>query len=295
VDDRPTQRGLPIFDDENDEVSWLRAREEKPPPPPPFEEPPERPLFASEPRRPRPHADLGPVTGRGDEYWPYDVERPVDPVFAPEAGDEPDDRVPGRSWLRLAAVVAVVLLLVVALAIAFNLSRGRTPLGAEPDDTDRPTMSATPTPSVAVAPFTGVTATDFDPEGDDGQENPADAPNVVDGDPATSWSTLTYRQQFGDTGLKDGVGVVLDLGESREVRQVDLSAVGDTTAAIYVLADPPTTVDGLTPSGEITTADSSSLVLPKAVAGQYVLVWLTSLPPADGGYRGEIVDVVVQG
>ena len=41
----PTQAGLPIFDDENDDVSWLRARDEPAPPPPPFEEPPERPLF----------------------------------------------------------------------------------------------------------------------------------------------------------------------------------------------------------------------------------------------------------
>ena len=96
-------------------------------------------------------------------------------------------------------------------------------------------------------------------------------------------------------GVAELDGVVLDLGESREVRQVDLTAVGDTTASVYVLAEPPTTVEGLTPAGEIRTGRDASLVLPKAVAGQYVLVWLTALPPADGGYRGEIVDVVVQG
>ena len=55
VDDLPTQAGLPIFDDENDEVSWLRARDEPAPPPPPFEEPPERPLFAASPAAPLPH------------------------------------------------------------------------------------------------------------------------------------------------------------------------------------------------------------------------------------------------
>ncbi len=72
VHELPTSAGLPIFDDENDEVSWL-AREDPPPPPPPFEEPPERPLFAAEARKPRfALPDAGPVTARGDEYWPYD-------------------------------------------------------------------------------------------------------------------------------------------------------------------------------------------------------------------------------
>ena len=83
VAELPTQAGLPIFDDESDDVSWLRARDEPAPPPPPFEPPPERPLFAPEPvdggpvRRPRhPSPDAGPVVARGDEYWPFDADRP---------------------------------------------------------------------------------------------------------------------------------------------------------------------------------------------------------------------------
>ncbi|MXG91372.1 protein kinase family protein [Nocardioides flavescens] len=300
--ERPTEAGLPIFDDENDEVSWLRAREQKPPPPPPFEEPPERPLFASEPRRPRhPSADLGPVVARGDEYWPFDREQPPHGPLA-EDPSETDDHVPGRSWLRLAALVAIALLLVVAVAIAFNLGRGRTPLGTEPRDGDS-TPSATPSASAsapALTAYTGVTATDFDPEGDDGSERPEDVGNVVDGDPDTSWTTLTYYQQFGAAGLKDGVGVVLDLGESRDVRQVDLSVVGRTGVSVYVLDTAPTTVDGLTPAatgqvGRSGGAAAGRISLPEAATGRYVLVWLTSLPAADGGFRGEMVDAVVRG
>jgi hypothetical protein len=300
AEERPTEAGLPIFDDENDEVSWLRAREQKPPPPPPFEEPPERPLFASEPRRPRhPSADLGPVVARGDEYWPFDHDRPPHSPHDDEP-DEPDDHVPGRSWLRLAALVAIALLLVVAVAIAFNLGRGRTPLGSEPrrDDTASPTPTASSAP--ALTAYTGVTATDFDPQGDDGSERPEDVANVVDGDPDTSWSTLTYRQQFGAAGLKDGVGVVLDLGQSRAVQQVDLTVVGRTGVSLYVADAAPTTVDGLTPAASGTVgrpgrAASGRISLPQAAGGRYVLVWLTSLPAADGGFRGEIVDAVVRG
>ena len=58
--EQPTQAGLPIFDDETDDVSWLSARAETPPPPPPFEEPPERPLFAPDPADGRPVAQPRP-------------------------------------------------------------------------------------------------------------------------------------------------------------------------------------------------------------------------------------------
>ena len=138
----PTQAGLPIFDDENDEVSWLRARDEPAPPPPPFEEPPERPLFAEDARKPRyARPDAGPVVARGDEYWPFDNVRSSG---SGQSRCRRADRHPragaGRNWLRLAMLVAVILVLLVAVAIAVNLGRGKTPLGAEPDN-DEPTTS----------------------------------------------------------------------------------------------------------------------------------------------------------
>jgi hypothetical protein len=296
-----TQAGLPIFDDETDDVSWLRTRDEPPPPPPPFEEPPERPLFATEPRKPR-HgvAELGTVVPRGDEYWPFDHGRSTGSGLIPTTDDTPyDDHVPGRSFLRLAMLVAVALVLVVAVAIAFNLGRGRTPLGATPEDA---TPSATPTPSsspsanAAPVALTGITATDFDPEGRNGAEDPAGAENVLDDDPDTGWTTSTYFQQLGPGGLKKGVGVLLDLGRSRNVREVDVTtgSGGLTGVSLYITAEAPTTVKGLEPVKELSAAGPSISSLKPAVAGRYVVVWLTSLPPVSGGFKGEILDVVVK-
>ncbi len=72
--DQPTQAGMPVFDDERDEIGWVAARSDPPPPPPPFEERPAKPLFAPEPpegqpaRRPR--EGFSAATSGG--YWPWE-------------------------------------------------------------------------------------------------------------------------------------------------------------------------------------------------------------------------------
>jgi serine/threonine protein kinase len=294
----PTQAGLPIFHDENDEVSWLRARDEPAPPPPPFDEPPERPLFAAEARKPRyARPEVGTVVSRGDEYWPFDRDRSSGSSMLPVVDDDTREQVPGRSWMRLAMLVAVGLVLLVAVAITFNLSRGKTPLGTEPDDHEPPTTAAvTPSPQATPSPFTDLTAVDFDPQGD-GEEHAEDAPAALDGDPATSWSTLTYKQQFGDTGLKRGVGLVVDLGGSRAVRRVDLALVGrPTSLSLYLSDTPPTDVEVLTAAADATVDTASTTIdLDDAPEGRYLTVWLTALPRVEGGFRGGIVDLVVAG
>jgi hypothetical protein len=296
-----TQAGLPIFDDENDDVSWLRARDEPAPPPPPFEEPPERPLFAADVRKPRyPRPDAGPVVGQGDEYWPFDRVAPSGSGIFPAVDELSDTReqVPGRSWLRLAMLVAVGLVLVVAVAIAFNLGRGKTPLGTEPDDS--PTPSTTPTTSAPPSPsptlLTVLKASALDPQGD-AEENPEDTGNAVDGDPATSWTTLTYKQQLGPDGLKRGVGLVLDLGEARAVRRVELTLVGQPSAlSLYVTQDVPADPEQLEAVAEVQANGTAADVdLPDAPAGRYLTVWFTSLPQLPAGFKGGLAEVVLSG
>jgi hypothetical protein len=297
----PTQAGLPIFHDESDEVSWLRARDEPAPPPPPFEEPPERPLFASEARKPRYlRPDEGPVVGRGDEYWPFDHSWSSGSGALPAVDELSDTReqVPGRSWLRLAMLVAVGLVLIVAIAIAFNLGRGKTPLGTEPhdDQTSSASASASPTPEASPTPLTGLVANDFDPQGD-GEENGKDAASAVDGDTGTAWTTLTYKQQLGPTGLKRGVGLVVDLGQSRAVRRVDLTLVGQPTdVSLYLTDTVPGNPETLKPVGQLDDAGPAAGVdLADAPTGRYLTIWLTALPHVADGYKGGIVDLVVAG
>ena len=294
----PTQAGLPIFDDDRDDVSWLAARAEPAPPPPPFEDPPERPLFAPEPAEgPARKARHPHLHGRGPDgpYWPWGEEAPSG--TGPIVSDPPvDEEVPGRSWLRLAAVIAACLLLLIALVVAFNLGRGRTPLGAVPDDdgAKSPTASAS---SGAAVPISGVAATDLDPQGSPPEENPDLAPLAVDGDPTTAWRTMTYKQDFGPGGLKTGVGLVLDLGAEHTVASVDLTFVGAPTGySLYLTDTAPTGVSGLT-AVATGTADGTRdrATLEGGASGRYLTVWLTSLPTAPGGFRGEVAEVTVRG
>ncbi|WP_284532969.1 hypothetical protein [Nocardioides sp. T2.26MG-1] len=300
----PTEAGLPIFDDLTDDVSWIAARAEPAPPPPPFEEPPERPLFAPEPadgpaRRPRNASGPGhhhTGTGSRGSFWPWDDGPSTGTGAVVAQPDEPDETMPGRNWLRLAAVIASCLVLLVAIVVAFNLGRGRTPLGAVPDDSNdsRPTAPAT---SSAPVPLTGITATDLDPQGNPPEENPQLAGLAVDGDPATSWRTMTYLQNFGPGGLKDGVGLVLDLGADHSVASVDLTFVGAPTRySLYLTDQAPEAVADLTPVATGTAdAARSRQTIDGSPSGRYLTVWLTSLPVIPGGYRGAVAEVTVRG
>ena len=323
VTDLPTQAGMPVFHDD-DEVDWLRARADRPEPPPPLEEPAPKPLFAPDPpagepvRRPRPGSRA--ASGNKD-YWPWDasqdhgseqgsdqgsVARPAGRDTGSWAsGAWPDDRwgtgedlddtgsqMPGRSWIRLAMIVAFCVLLLVAAVAAYQL--GLKPPADEPADE----ATATTTPSVtAPTPFPDLVADDFDPQGSEPrEENPESVPNVVDGDPATSWSTSTYLQNFGPGGLKTGVGLVVDLGGTRGVREVVVTVDGgETSLAAYVTSTAPTGVAGLTPVGTASGPGELTIALDEAVSGQYVTIWLTLLPEIDGEFRGTVSEVQVLG
>ncbi|MDR7253060.1 hypothetical protein J2X46_002045 [Nocardioides sp. BE266] len=312
--DLPTQAGMPVFHDD-DEVDWLRARSEKPAPPPPLVEPPPRPLFAPDPpegepvRRPRPGSKAATAGQQaGKDYWPWDASQDGRPVSRDTGGwssgswtedrwstgeglDDTGDQVPGRSWIRLAMIVAVCLLVMVAVVAAYQL--GLKP--SVPGSDDEPSTTPSPT-AAAPTPFTGLSADDFDPQGSEPrEENPDQVPNVLDGDPATTWTTSSYLQNFGPGGLKTGVGLVIDLGATKGVRQVVVTTEGQTSLAAYVTSTAPTGIAGLSPVGTASGDGELSIDLDEAVSGRYVTVWLTLLPRVGDDFRGTIAEVQVLG
>ena len=228
--------------------------------------------------------------------------RPDDPGGGEQTSEH--DAVPGRNWLRLAMVVAACLALLIAVAVAFNLGRGRTPLGAEREEPTRSPSLTTP-PEPTASPLPDVVAGAFDPLSTDGTENDADVPLAVDGDPATSWTTSTYRDQLGPAlpALKSGVGLYLDLGRGpRGVRgRPRPGGVADRRGALRHRRRArrrPTgapVASGTATGAELTLEPASSEGSRAAVTGRYVVVWFTSLPVVSGGFRAGLAEVVVRG
>ena len=294
-------------------------------PPAPFPDIPERPLFASTERRiPTAARDQQPWVSSAwsqsadtDEADRHDPEGPTArgshegtvgaddsyhgtpaPEFWPFEQD-PDQEVEnhtgkeGRGWLRMAIVVAVLLLLVVATAVAFNQGResGTPPSAAEESPSSTPKASAE-------LEISGVS--DFDPFASPAEENPDDAPKAIDGDSATSWATVTYRGNPALGGLKPGVGLMLDLGSEKPARSVSVRFKNSPTsfevyAAPAGVTEAPDSLDQLDKVASRADASTRATVNLKTTTDtRYVLVWLTKLPAAAGGFRGEVTDITVR-
>jgi hypothetical protein len=321
VAELPTEAGMPIFDEDDDEVHWFAARSHKPAPPPPFEQPVERPLFAPEPppgvpaRTPRPGmpatipavwddqgtgssgsgsrapglSSTGSSGGTGSqEYWPWRFPHTgTGPMVAMDEGDG----MPGRRWLRLAMIIAAATVLLLAIVVIATL--GRDDSANDPAPSSPGTGNGT---AAAGAPLTGLVATDFDPQGDPPEENPELAPAAVDGNPGTAWQTMTYQEDLGPGGLKTGVGLTVDLGSETDLSSAEVTFAGSpTTASVYLTDDLPRRLSGLTPAATDTVDERMDIAFEAETTGRYLTVWLTSLPPGDGGFRGGIAEVVVRG
>jgi serine/threonine protein kinase len=311
ADPDATQSFRPSVDD--DAPAPARTRADHGSPLPPFPDLPERPLFAPTERRVPAAARAGQPTGSwssGDTgaggltgtgtrdpvldtppggrlpgFWPFEGEPEENEVHT---GKE------GRGWLRMAIAIGVLLVVVVAMAIAFNRGRdaGGTPSGA----TNTP--SSSPTAQGAVLKPTAVT--DFDPMGDPPEENPETAKNAIDGDPATTWQTSTYRGNPALGGLKPGVGLMVDLGSDQPAKSVTVTFKGAPTsfevyAASAGVTQSPGSLDQLDKVASRANAPERVTVqLSPAPRTRYLLVWLTRLPAVSGGFRGEIADISVR-
>ena len=292
-----TQVGVPVFDDIT-EGDWYSSRSEPVPPPPPFEETPERPLFAPDPpegraaRVPRTPGAEGTGAGTGAGYWPWENDPPPPPPPDGQTEDD-DDRVPGRTWLRTAALIALGLVILLASLFAFNRGRDQGASGEDGDSSASPSASST----APAEPLGIASVADFDPFGDPPEENSERAPLAVDGKPGTAWTTSTYRQNFGPGGLKDGVGLLLDLGKAQDVGSVDLTLV-DSPTSVQLLSGTgtraPTAVDGLDVAAEGDAEGAKLTLTPdQPVRARWLVVWLTSVPDV-GGFRGGIAEIVVR-
>ena len=136
-------------------------------------------------------------------------------------------------------------------------------------------------------------AVTLDPEGSDGVENPEDAALAIDRNPLTAWTTETYYSA--NLGGKSGVGLVMDLGTAEAVSAVRLDLVG-VGSSLSIRVGSNLDVDPeewVVLAQADTIGESIDLRSPRPVIGRYVMVWFTSIPPAESGFVGGVREVAV--
>ncbi|WP_240796668.1 protein kinase family protein [Streptomyces sp. RFCAC02] len=219
----------------------------------------------------------------------------VNPPVQPPAPPAP--ALPGRTGTALKWGVSALLIAALGLGswqLADTLLKGDSPGGTTTEEQAAPPVQPNDAPEPQ--PIDIADITEFNPGGSD--QSPSTLQNAIDDDPESDWHTKNY---FGPhfANLKDGLGVVLDLGDVTTVHSVTVEAVGDTPME-FRAADPEATSAPSDPEDFTTVAEGSGESVTLAGDGtietRYILVWLTDLPQgSDGNYRGRITDITVTG
>lgn len=212
---------------------------------------------------------------------------------------------------RIVAVVAAIALVAGISWVGWQLLTAPTEVADDQvvDLTEILTTPATPVDELELTgvdqPIEIVAFRSYDPYGDDdgngktdkrkGRENEELAVTVNDVDPDTAW--LTSQYDTADLDGKGGVGLILDLGEEREVQQVSANLVGSGTGLEVRVADAIQRDPALwTPLGTaFAPRDRIDIRAPRPLTGRYVLLWFTQLPPIEGtsDFQGGVRSVSV--
>ncbi len=196
---------------------------------------------------------------------------------------------------------AVAVLLLGAMLLAYLVGQS----GAAGQDS--PAVPSSPATSVSAAAqpqlLTIAATSSFDPYPGSGDEHPELVPLAFDDDPATAWETYSYDGNSALGGLKDGVGLLLDLGRAQDVRSVTVGLQGIGTTLELRAASPTATQAPAESAGQYrllgTATDagmSATFELKKPAHTRFLLVWLTALPVEDSNsFRGRVSEVKVFG
>ncbi|MGV8847258.1 murein biosynthesis integral membrane protein MurJ [Tessaracoccus sp.] len=207
---------------------------------------------------------------------------------------------------RLRPTSRPVLWIILALAVGTLVVSLSTLAANRSGDEAGPGISTSPSASAQSSgkELRIVAGVDFDPEADGGnaEENTSQVPLAFDGDPETGWPTVSYHNRPNLGGLKPGVGIVLDLGESSTISSVNVQfAAPGTSWEIRVPTDEGVTAAPLTTQAEwrvvasqAKAEASTTLTLTEPTSARFLLVYLTELPQiSTARFQSQIMNVVV--
>jgi serine/threonine-protein kinase len=139
-------------------------------------------------------------------------------------------------------------------------------------------------------------ATVFSPGG--APDNPQKAGLAIDGNPDTSWTTVTYKDATPFPNFIEGEGLLLHLSDATALSAVtiDLSSTG---TEVQIRSSPTETPAGLADTTELTPTTSlqpghNRIEVRDSTKTSNVLVWITKLGTTDGRSRTEIYEITLQ-
>ena len=190
-----------------------------------------------------------------------------------------------RSTKALAALTALAAVAAVVVTAVLGLNQTERGTGKR--------TNVAPPAGLQSIPLRQRAANDFDPLGDD-REHADETSAVVDGDPASTWSTETYRSK---DLQKAGVGIRIDASPGVAAKRLELRTPSPGfEATVYVAprsapSTPPTAGwTAVSATREVASTEKFDLDTAGQPARHY-LVWITKLP--EGADRAEISEILL--
>ncbi len=203
-----------------------------------------------------------------------------------------------RAIITLVIVLVLAAVAATAWVISSSLHKSSGSQGSKLPHTSASSVHA----GSAVLRPTGIST--FNIFGTDNEDLPQ-APLAIDDKPGTYWGTDTYKQYPNFGNLKPGTGLIIDMGRTVRLSQVEVQFGTQccTTAEIYLGnsgAMSKTALGNFTLVAHAATATGEHVyTISSRATGRYVLIWLTGkLPPVPGQpgmYQARIYNVVIRG
>ena len=216
---------------------------------------------------------------------------------APEL-DEEHERIRRRRAITIWLGAGAAVLLVALLVLASVLTRMFGDVGGL--DKDQLGLNGPSTSSsggaAAGSIVKPVKATVYSPGGE--PDNPEQAGQAIDGNPATSWDTDTYHDAAPFPGFKSGIGLLLQLPQPTVVGAVNVD-VPSTGTKIQIFSSATATPGKLEDTSALTQPVSvhpghNSIPVNASSPTSYVLVWIPTMGTTNGASRTGLSEVTVQ-
>jgi cytoskeletal protein RodZ len=218
------------------------------------------------------------TTLEADTIATFAAESPPKRRSSPPRVDVSPDTSPKRRRGWIAAVAALVVVMVLAAAAVVWFTDG---------------FGAWTRPGPIIKP---VSASVFSPDGS--PDNPQKAGLAIDGNPDTSWPTVTYKDPVPFPNFIEGEGLVLHLSDPTALSAVtiDLSSTG---TEVQIRSSPTETPATLADTTELTPTTPlqpghNRIEVRDPTKTSNVLVWITKLGTTDGRSRTEISEITLQ-